>query len=141
MSNSDLGSTALIWKMIICDLRHGTDIDTFIEIIFVYLFPNQYIRMISRHWIGTVKNEKVSDYLIHLEKTVIPNLNSTQGLKNAYYLKRAVREGTEFLIVTEWDNVESIKLFAGQDYDTAVVDPYARSLMVSYEKKVRHYTI
>jgi hypothetical protein len=97
--------------------------------------------MISRHWIGIVKADRVSDYLFHLEKTVMPNLNSNKGLKNAYYLKREVKDGTEFLIVTEWDNVESIKLFAGENYEQAIVDPYAKSMMITFDKKVRHYTI
>jgi heme-degrading monooxygenase HmoA len=97
--------------------------------------------MISRHWIGTVKADKVQDYLAHLEHTVMPNLTSKKGLRNAYYLKRDVKGGTEFLIVTEWDDVDSIKRFAGDDYEKAVVDPHARSMMITYDQKVRHYTI
>src|SRR5687767_8514395 len=97
--------------------------------------------MISRHWIGVVKKDKVTDYLAHLDKTVFPNLAKINGLKNSYYLKRDVREGVEFLIVTEWENVEAIKIFAGKDYEKAVVDPYAQTLMVTYDKKVRHYSI
>lgn len=97
--------------------------------------------MISRHWIGVVKKEMVSQYLAHLEKTVIPNLIKSDGVKNAYYLKREVDQGIEFLIVTEWDSVDSIKKFAGDNFDTAVVDPYAKSMMVTFDKKVRHYTI
>lgn len=97
--------------------------------------------MISRHWIGIVRNEMVSAYLNHLDGVVMPNLNLKQGLKDAYYLKRSVKEGTEFLIVTEWDSIESIKKFAGDDYETAVVDSIAKGMMVSYDTKVRHYSI
>jgi hypothetical protein len=97
--------------------------------------------MISRHWIGIVKNDMVQAYLDHLETTVLPKLNNSEGLKNAYYLKRDVKQGTEFLIVTEWDCVDSIKKFAGENFSTAVVDPYAKSMMVTYDKKVRHYNI
>jgi heme-degrading monooxygenase HmoA len=97
--------------------------------------------MISRHWIGTVKRDKENEYITHLDSTVMPNLSKVDGMKNAYYLKRHVREGVEFLIVTEWDSIDAIKRFAGPQYDKAVIDPYARSLMVTYEKKVRHYAI
>jgi heme-degrading monooxygenase HmoA len=97
--------------------------------------------MISRHWIGIVKNDRVADYLAHLDETVFPHLTSIDGLKNAYYLKRPVKEGMEFLIVTEWESVEAIKIFAGQDYEKSVVDPYAQAMMVTYDRKVRHYTI
>ena len=97
--------------------------------------------MISRHWIGIVKLGKVNDYIAHLDQNVFPSLNKIEGLKNAYYLKREINEGMEFLIVTEWENVDAIKLFAGENYERAVVDPYAKEMMVTYEKKVRHYTI
>ena len=97
--------------------------------------------MISRHWIGIVKSERVEDYISHLNGTVIPNLSKTSGVQNCYYLKREVKEGMEFLIVTEWDTVDAIIKFAGKDYEKAVIDPYAKSLMVSYDKKVRHYHI
>ena len=97
--------------------------------------------MISRHWIGIVKKDKAADYVAHLESTVMPNLVRNPEVVNAYFLKRDVKEGVEFLIVTEWKSVEAIKAFAGEDYDRAVVDPYAKSMMVTYDKKVRHYTI
>lgn len=97
--------------------------------------------MISRHWIGIIRKEHVNDYIDHLEKIVLPNLSATEGLKNSYYLKREIKEGVEFLIVTEWESVDAIKLFAGPDFEKAVIDPYAKSLMVTYDKRVRHYTI
>jgi hypothetical protein len=97
--------------------------------------------MISRHWIGVIKKDKVFNYIDHLEKTVFPNLSKIEGLRNSYYLKREIKEGIEFLIVTEWESVEAIKLFAGPDIEEAVVDPYAKSMMVTYDKIVRHYNI
>jgi heme-degrading monooxygenase HmoA len=97
--------------------------------------------MISRHWIGVVKKDKEKDYLAHLDKTVMPNLLKTEGVINTYYLKREIKTGVEFLIVTEWDTIDSIKKFAGNDYEKALVDPYAMSLMVTFDEKVRHYTI
>jgi heme-degrading monooxygenase HmoA len=97
--------------------------------------------MISRHWIGIVNADHVSEYLEHLDNKVFPNLQKSEGLKNCYYLKRKVNEGMEFLIVTEWESVESIINFAGTDYEKSVVDDYAKSLMVSYEARVKHYTI
>lgn len=97
--------------------------------------------MISRHWICIIKKENVTAYLTHLDKTVLPNLAKIDGLKNSYYLKREIQEGMEFLIVTEWESVEAIKSFAGADFEKAVIDPYAKSLMVTYDKKVRHYII
>jgi hypothetical protein len=88
--------------------------------------------MISRHWIGVVRKENLQDYLSHLESTVLPTLSKVEGLRNIYYLKRDVPEGIEFLIVTEWENVDAIIGFAGKDYDRAVVDEYSKSLLVTF---------
>jgi heme-degrading monooxygenase HmoA len=97
--------------------------------------------MISRHWIGVIKKDKLEEYLTYLESAVLPKLANVEGLRNTYYLKREVAEGIEFLIVTEWDNVEAIVNFAGQEYDRAVVDEYSKSLLITYDKTVRHYVI
>ena len=97
--------------------------------------------MISRHWICVVKPSRLKDYLAHLDSVVMPTLSKTTGLRNCYYLKRDVREGVEFLIVTEWDTVDDIIAFAGPDYERAVIDDVAKSMMVTYDKKVRHYQI
>jgi heme-degrading monooxygenase HmoA len=97
--------------------------------------------MISRHWIGTVRNEMVGEYISHLTNTVFPDLNRVEGIINAYYLKSVAEDGTKFLVVTEWETVNAIIAFAGPDYEKAVVDPYSKAMMLCYEKKVRHYTI
>jgi hypothetical protein len=97
--------------------------------------------MISRHWIGIVKRDRMAEYLSHLDKAIMPNLGRTKGMNNCYYLKREVKEGIEFLIVTEWDTIEDIIAFAGEDYERAVIDPIAKEMMVTYDTKVRHYQI
>jgi hypothetical protein len=97
--------------------------------------------MISRHWIGVVKPDCVITYINHLDNVVIPNLAKIDGMKNAYYLKREVKIGVEFLVVTEWENEKAIIQFAGPQYDKSVVDDFAKSLMISFEENVRHYII
>jgi heme-degrading monooxygenase HmoA len=97
--------------------------------------------MISRHWIGVVKPDCVTTYINHLDKVVIPNLSQIEGMNNAYYLKRVVKEGVEFLVITEWESKEAIIRFAGPQFDKSVVDDFAKSLMASFEEKVRHYNI
>jgi hypothetical protein len=46
----------------------------------------------------------------------------------------------EFLVVTEWENIEAIQEFAGGNADIAVVPQVAQDMMVRYDPVVRHYT-
>jgi len=41
--------------------------------------------------------------------------------------------------VTEWDNIESIKAFAGDDYDKAKYYPEDEGILLEFEEKVEHY--
>jgi heme-degrading monooxygenase HmoA len=97
--------------------------------------------MISRHWTGITKPGKGPDYIAHLQKDTFPKLSSIPGFIRASILQRDLPGGTEFLIITDWENMEAIKAFAGAEADTAVVPHAARDLMLRFDDKVRHYTI
>jgi len=97
--------------------------------------------MISRHWTGLCKKEKAEDYIKHLRQDTFQKLDQLGGFIKASILKREIEEGTEFLIVTEWESINSIKQFAGNEYNIAVVPEIVQDMMVRYDKVVRHYEI
>ena len=49
--------------------------------------------------------------------------------------------GAEFLIVTHWASIESIRSFAGSNTETAVVPEKVREMMIEYDHTVRHYEV
>lgn len=97
--------------------------------------------MISRNWTGVVRSGSENDYIQHLLSETFPKLKGLEGFKHASILRRKVLEGTEFLIITKWESLESITAFSGQEYDNAVVPAVAEAMMVSYDKKVKHFEI
>jgi hypothetical protein len=97
--------------------------------------------MISRNWTGLCKLEKANDYIEHLRQDTFQKIKKIEGFIRASILKREVREGIEFLIVTEWESLNSIKLFAGNNYETAVVPEIVQGMMVRYDENVKHYEI
>lgn len=97
--------------------------------------------MVSRHWTGVTKPGKASDYIAHLKKDTFPKLSSIPGFIRASILQRELPEGTEFLIITDWENIQAIQALAGVETDTAVVPQVARDLMLRFDEKVRHYTV
>jgi heme-degrading monooxygenase HmoA len=97
--------------------------------------------MISRQWRGVTKPGKANDYIAHLKNETFPKLSSIPGFLKASILQRELQEGTEFLIITEWESLETIHAFAGEDATKAVVPPAARELMLEFDDRVRHYTV
>jgi hypothetical protein len=97
--------------------------------------------MISRNWTGLCRKERANDYIQHLQEDTFPIIKKIEGFIKASILKREVAEGVEFLIVTEWESLNSIKQFAGNNYETAVVPDIVKGMMIRYDENVRHYEI
>jgi len=97
--------------------------------------------MIARHWKGITKPGLASVYKRHLLEETFPALSKLQGFTKASILERAVPGGEEFLIITEWDSVQAIKAFAGEDAEDAVVPAKVQEMMVEYDKRAIHYEI
>src|SRR4029453_17304858 len=98
-------------------------------------------RMISRHWRGLAKAERADDYVAHLRGDTLPQLSAIPGFVDARILKRAIQEGVEFLIVTQWDSLQAIQRFAGEDAERAVVPEVVQDMMIEYDQTVRHYEV
>ncbi len=97
--------------------------------------------MISRHWKGVARPEKADTYIDHLRKDTFPQLSKIRGFKGASILRRIVRRGVEFLIVTEWESLDAVREFAGEKPEVAVVPPVVQAMMIAYDKKCRHYEV
>lgn len=72
---------------------------------------------------------------------VFPSLVSFPGHRGAYLLTREVDGEVEFLAVTFWNNIESVKRFTGENSELAVVEPEARAVLSDFDTFVRHYEI
>lgn len=97
--------------------------------------------MISRHWKGIAKPGEADNYIEHLRINTFPKLSEISGFISASILKRTVRQGTEFLIITVWESIESIERFAGATADVAVVPEVVQAMMIEYDRIVRHYEV
>lgn len=97
--------------------------------------------MIARHWRGLVKRERADAYVEHLQSQTLPQLVQLAGFHDARVLRRDLPQGVEFLVVTIWESLDSIRAFAGNDVESAVVPPEARDMMIEYDRSARHYEV
>lgn len=97
--------------------------------------------MITRIWKGKARHENAAAYEHFVTTHVFSGLTALTGHRGAYLLRRDAGEHVEFLAVTLWDSLESIRAFAGDKIDTAVVEPEARAVLSSFDDFVRHYEV
>jgi heme-degrading monooxygenase HmoA len=97
--------------------------------------------MIVRMWRGQARAAKADAYECFVTTKVFAELPAIAGHRGAYLLKRPVGEEVEFIAVTLWESLASIRAFAGDNIDRAVVEPEARAILSSFDESVRHFEL
>lgn len=97
--------------------------------------------MIARLWRGQATNAQADAYFRHVTGTVFPSLKDLAGHRGAWLLRRQAEGQTEFLALTLWESLNSIRAFAGDDIATAIVEPEARAVLADFDDFARHYEV
>lgn len=97
--------------------------------------------MIARMWRGVATPANAEAYRRHFATNVAPHLKSIAGHQGAWLLRRETNGEVEFLAVTLWNSIETVRQFAGSDPNVAVVEPEARQALSSFDEFVRHYEV
>jgi heme-degrading monooxygenase HmoA len=95
--------------------------------------------MLARIWHGVTLAEKADEYLDYLNRTGIPDYRATPGNRGAFVLRHVDGERAHFLTISLWDSLESIKRFAGEDYERARYYAEDGSFLLEFEPSVQHY--
>ena len=97
--------------------------------------------MIARIWRGWANTSNADAYYRHFTTNVAPNLKKITGHNGAYLLRHESKGEVEFVAVTFWETMETIKAFAGSNPDAAVVEPEARAALKAFDAFSRHYEV
>jgi heme-degrading monooxygenase HmoA len=97
--------------------------------------------MIARIWHGMTPADKADDYVDYLNISGVPGWRSTGGNQGVYTLRRIDGDTAHFLMMSLWDSVESIKKFAGNDYEKARYYPEDSDFLLEFEEHVTHYEV
>jgi heme-degrading monooxygenase HmoA len=85
--------------------------------------------------------EKADEYVEYVSKTGIKELRETPGNKGVFFLRRLAGEQAEFLVLSLWESIETIRAFAGEEVDKARYYPEDKDYLVDLEPKVAHYEV
>ena len=99
--------------------------------------------MIVRVFKATIHNGKNEEFKEFFTKTAIPLVKQQEGLVDLFIGLPMDKNSTEFVMVSFWKNVASIKKFSGEQWQNAVIDDREKHLVKSvtishYFKHIEH---
>lgn len=94
--------------------------------------------MIARTWIGRVPAGKADAYYEYLLTTGIPDYRATPGNLGVLVERRIDGSTARFELTTLWDSIDSIKRFAGEQYELARYYPADDEYLIERETHVSH---
>jgi heme-degrading monooxygenase HmoA len=97
--------------------------------------------MIARSWTAESSAQGAERYLQHFREKVLPVVASIEGHRGAYLLKRGLGSEVEIVVITLWESMDAVRMFAGDDPDTAVVTDEARAILTRFDERVLHYEV
>jgi heme-degrading monooxygenase HmoA len=97
--------------------------------------------VIIREWRGRADPARAGAYPKHFRDNVVPELRHLPGFLGAHLARRLIEGAIEYVVLTRWLSMESIKAFAGDEIDKAVVEPGAVAALIDFDDFVRHYEV
>jgi antibiotic biosynthesis monooxygenase (ABM) superfamily enzyme len=91
--------------------------------------------MVTRLWRGWTASEEADAYEQFLLTELFPSMREIPGFRGAEVLRRA----DAFVVLTRFDSLEAIRAFAGDDYETPVLEPQAIALLSHYDERALHF--
>lgn len=94
---------------------------------------------LSRVWHGWTLPEDAEVYERLVTEEVLPAMEEMKGFLGAQMMRLDRSEETEFLVITEWDSLDAVKSFAGEDYERTSIPYEAEQLLSRFDKGPLHY--
>jgi antibiotic biosynthesis monooxygenase (ABM) superfamily enzyme len=97
--------------------------------------------MILRYWRGWTTPENADAYQRIVSTEVLPGIaaRNVDGYLGTYLARRDVGDEVEFATIMKFDSIESVRAFAGDDYETAYVPERARAVLARFDERSAHF--
>lgn len=99
--------------------------------------------MISRIWHGWTTHENADAYESIFKTEVMHEIEGkgVEGFKEIRLLRRLHKTEVEFITIIQFESLEDIKKFAGEDYEKAFVPDAARAVLKRFDETTQHYEV
>ena len=99
--------------------------------------------MISRIWHGYTTHKNADTYENLLKDEIFVGIHDRKipGFREIQLFRRDLGTEVEFITVMWFDSLEVVRIFAGEDYEVAVVPPKARAVLSRFDERSQHYEV
>ena len=99
--------------------------------------------MVSRIWHGWTTPENADTYENLLKTEIFPGIASknVSGYRGIQLLRRPLEGKIEFITIMWFESWDSVKQFAGEDYEKAYVPSKAQKVLSRFDDRSQHYEI
>lgn len=99
--------------------------------------------MVARIWHGYTSFENAAAYENLLKAEVFPSIErkNVKGYRKISLLKREMKGEIEFITIMLFDDLQSVKEFAGEDYEKSYVPEKARAILSGFDERAQHYEV
>lgn len=99
--------------------------------------------MIVRIWHGWTVPGNADRYEALLKEEIFVGIQNRQiaGFRGIQLLRRDVGGEVEFVTIMDFETLQAVREFAGQDYEVAVVPEKARAVLARFDARSQHYEV
>lgn len=99
--------------------------------------------MIGRIWRGWTTPQNADAYEALLRNQIFPGIlaRGIAGFRRIELLRRTAGGEVEFVTLMWFDSLESVRTFAGDSFEVAVVPPAARAVLKRFDATSEHYEV
>lgn len=98
---------------------------------------------IIRTWKGwtTIANAPIYEDMLINEVFPTVKRKGVEGLEKVSISTMLKNDEMEFFLVLQFDSLDSVKVFAGEDYEQAYIPDNAKRVLSRYDKTAQHFTL
>jgi hypothetical protein len=99
--------------------------------------------MIARVWHGWTTPDNADAYEALLRHEIFEGIKDRQiaGFHGIQLMRRNLETEVEFMTTMWFNSIDSVRIFAGEDYEVAVVPPKAQALLSRFDGRSQHYDV
>ncbi len=98
---------------------------------------------IIRTWKGwtTIENAPIYENMLINEVFPAVKRKGVEGLEKVSISTMKKKDEVEFFLVLQFDSLDTVKMFAGENYQMAYIPDNAKLVLSRYEERIRLYRI
>jgi hypothetical protein len=97
--------------------------------------------MIVRMWRCYTTPENAGPFEALVESDILPRLKRVRGFISGELLRRDLLQEVEFVAISYYDSLDSLRSLAGDDFGQLLIPESAQSMLIHFDRRASFYTV